>query len=72
MNYAAALDEYVFVFGKIDGHPEVITLLNKAREAMENQSPRPESYPLLLNNLGNAYLSRYRKTKRNPQWTCFD
>jgi tetratricopeptide (TPR) repeat protein len=65
MNYAAALDEYDVVFGKISDHPEVITLLNKAREAMQKQSPRPENYPHVLNNLGTAYLSRYRKTKRN-------
>ncbi len=72
MNYAAALDEYDVNFGKIDKHPEVITLLNKAREAMQKQSPLPESYPHVLNNLGTAYLSRYRKTKRNDFQSAID
>ncbi len=41
----------------------MIRLLVEGRVVMEKRSPRTEKYGVLLNNLGQAYLARYRISK---------
>ena len=60
INYATALWARYKTTGRPDADlRQVIALNEEARTIWDQTSPRPNGYPILLTNLGNAYLEAY-------------
>ena len=53
--------------GKKTNLEEVIRRLEEARAVMETRSSGTEKYGVLLNNLGQAYLDQYRKSRTSEE-----
>jgi len=53
--------------GKKSNLEEVIRRLEEARAVMETRSSGTEKYGVLLNNLGQAYLGQYRKSRTSEE-----
>ena len=63
INYTALLNKQDRLSSEKSNLEEVIRLLQEAQGVMESRSSVTEKYGVLLNNLGQAYLDRYRNSR---------